>query len=196
MNPTETQPPQFATPSGIEVQRYYGPDTVTPGDLGRAGEYPFTRGIQKTMYRGRLWTMRQYAGFGTASETNGRFRYLLEQGQTGLSVAFDLPTQMGYDSDAPLAKDIRVVVRERIAAGDSDDEVIAFIVARYGSFVLLRPPVESSTIVLWVGPVVLLLAALGLAAWYMRRLRASAAPVPLSAQEEEAVRRLIEDERA
>lgn len=100
------------------------------------------------------------------------------------------------DSDAPLAKDIRVVVRERIAAGDSDEEVIAFIVARYGSFVLLRPPVGRSTIALWLGPVVLLAAALGLAYWYMRRLRASAAPVPLSAQEEEAVRRLIEDERA
>ena len=70
-------------------------------DLGRPGEYPFTRGVQPTMYRGRFWTMRQYAGFATAEETNRRFRYLLEQGQTGLSVAFDLPTQMGYDSDAP-----------------------------------------------------------------------------------------------
>ena len=72
-------------------------------DLGRPGEYPFTRGVQPTMYRGRFWTMRQYAGFATAEETNQRFRYLLEQGQTGLSVAFDLPTQMGYDSDAPEA---------------------------------------------------------------------------------------------
>ena len=70
-------------------------------DLGRPGEYPFTRGVQPTMYRSRFWTMRQYAGFATAEETNRRFRYLLEQGQTGLSVAFDLPTQMGYDSDAP-----------------------------------------------------------------------------------------------
>ncbi len=69
-------------------------------DLGRPGEYPFTRGVQPTMYRSRFWTMRQYAGFATAEETNRRFRYLLEQGQTGLSVAFDLPTQMGYDSDA------------------------------------------------------------------------------------------------
>ena len=73
-------------------------------DLGRPGEFPFTRGVQPTMYRGRLWTMRQYAGFATAAETNRRFRYLLEQGQTGLSVAFDLPTQMGYDSDAPQAE--------------------------------------------------------------------------------------------
>jgi methylmalonyl-CoA mutase, N-terminal domain len=104
MNPTETQTPQFATPSGIEMQRYYGPDTAAPGELGRAGEYPFTRGIQKTMYRGRLWTMRQYAGFGTAKQTNQRFRWLLEQGQTGLSTAFDLPTQIGLDADDPKAK--------------------------------------------------------------------------------------------
>ncbi len=73
-------------------------------DLGFPGEYPFTRGVQPTMYRGRLWTMRQYAGFGSAAETNRRFRYLLEHGQTGLSVAFDLPTQMGHDADAPAAR--------------------------------------------------------------------------------------------
>src|SRR6185369_2808327 len=72
-------------------------------DLGRPGEFPFTRGVQPTMYRGRFWTMRQYAGFSTAADTNERFRYLLSQGQTGLSVAFDLPTQMGFDSDAPQA---------------------------------------------------------------------------------------------
>src|SRR5262245_66183036 len=72
-------------------------------ELGRPGEFPFTRGIQPTMYRGRLWTMRQYAGFGTAEESNQRYRHLLAQGVTGLSVAFDLPTQMGYDSDHPLA---------------------------------------------------------------------------------------------
>src|SRR5437764_202477 len=73
------------------------------GDLGFPGEFPFTRGIQPTMYRGRLWTMRQYAGFATAAESNARYQYLLSQGVTGLSVAFDLPTQMGYDSDHPLA---------------------------------------------------------------------------------------------
>jgi methylmalonyl-CoA mutase N-terminal domain/subunit len=95
---------EFMTPSGIDVQRYYGPDTVAGGDIGRAGEFPFTRGIQKTMYRGRLWTMRQYAGFGTAKQTNQRFRWLLEQGQTGLSTAFDLPTQIGLDADDPKAK--------------------------------------------------------------------------------------------
>ena len=72
-------------------------------DLGEPGEFPFTRGIQPTMYRGRLWTMRQYAGFGTAAESNRRYRHLLDQGVTGLSVAFDLPTQMGYDSDHVLA---------------------------------------------------------------------------------------------
>jgi methylmalonyl-CoA mutase, N-terminal domain len=82
----------------FRLERYYGPDTVSvPKET--AGEYPFTRGIQKTMYRGRLWTMRQYAGFGTAKQTNQRFRWLLEQGQTGLSTAFDLPTQMGLDAD-------------------------------------------------------------------------------------------------
>ncbi len=87
--------------------RFYTPEDVKQLDyereLGFPGEYPFTRGVYPTMYRGRLWTMRQYAGFGTAEETNRRFRYLVSQGQTGLSVAFDLPTQMGYDSDHPLA---------------------------------------------------------------------------------------------
>jgi methylmalonyl-CoA mutase N-terminal domain/subunit len=98
---------RFETSSGIEVRDLYTPADlvalVEDGDLGRPGEFPFTRGVQPTMYRGRLWTMRQYAGFATAEETNRRFRYLLEQGQTGLSVAFDLPTQMGFDSDAPEA---------------------------------------------------------------------------------------------
>jgi len=95
---------RFTTSSDIEIADLYTPaDTAgldEERDLGRPGEFPFTRGVQPTMYRGRLWTMRQYAGFATAEETNRRFRYLLEQGQTGLSVAFDLPTQMGYDSDA------------------------------------------------------------------------------------------------
>ena len=97
----------FQTHSRIPVERLYTPLDLAACDyrakVGFPGEYPFTRGIQPTMYRGRLWTMRQYAGFGTAEETNRRFRYLLEQGQTGLSVAFDLPTQIGYDSDAPEA---------------------------------------------------------------------------------------------
>ncbi len=98
---------KFTTISGTEVNRLYTPVDVEDFDydekLGFPGEYPFTRGVQPTMYRGRLWTMRQYAGFGTAEETNKRFKYLLEQGQTGLSVAFHLPTQAGYDSDHPLS---------------------------------------------------------------------------------------------
>ncbi len=97
----------FSTTSDIELRRIYTPleaDEVPYMEaLGLPGAYPFTRGIQPTMYRGRLWTMRQYAGFGTAEESNARYKYLLEQGQTGLSVAFDLPTQTGYDSDSPLA---------------------------------------------------------------------------------------------
>jgi len=98
---------EFGTGSGRPVGRLYtGLDLEDGLDerLGFPGEYPFTRGIHPTMYRGRLWTMRQYAGFGTAAETNARFRYLLEEGQTGLSVAFDLPTQMGYDADHEMAE--------------------------------------------------------------------------------------------
>jgi methylmalonyl-CoA mutase, N-terminal domain len=99
---------RFATSSDIEIGDLYTPadlaDFSEERELGRPGEFPFTRGVQATMYRSRFWTMRQYAGFATAAETNRRFRYLLEQGQTGLSVAFDLPTQMGYDSDAPEAE--------------------------------------------------------------------------------------------
>ncbi len=99
---------RFLTTSGFAIQDVYTPADLAgfdeTRDLGLPGEYPYTRGVQPTMYRGRLWTMRQYAGFSTAEDTNRRFRYLLEQGQTGLSVAFDLPTQMGYDSDAPQAE--------------------------------------------------------------------------------------------
>ncbi|WP_148883876.1 acyl-CoA mutase large subunit family protein [Thermococcus aciditolerans] len=100
---------KFMTDDGFEIKRTY-----TPADLGEdwdyleklgfPGEYPFTRGVYATMYRGRFWTMRQYAGFGTAEESNRRYKYLLEQGQTGLSVAFDLPTQIGYDSDHPMSE--------------------------------------------------------------------------------------------
>lgn len=91
------------SPSGIPIKPLYGPDDTGDGALGAPGEFPFTRGVYPTMYRGRVWTMRQYAGFGTAEETNQRYRYLLEHGQTGLSVAFDLPTQMGYDADHSMA---------------------------------------------------------------------------------------------
>jgi methylmalonyl-CoA mutase N-terminal domain/subunit len=85
------------------MKPFYGPDSAQTQDAGKPGEFPYTRGIQPTMYRGKLWTMRQYAGFGSAAETNKRFKYLLQNGQTGLSVAFDLPTQLGMDSDHPLA---------------------------------------------------------------------------------------------
>jgi methylmalonyl-CoA mutase, N-terminal domain len=104
--PARPAPPERLSPSGIPVAPVYRPqdgavDYAT--ELGDPGQFPFTRGVQPTMYRGRLWTMRQYAGFGTAGETNARFKLLLEAGQTGLSVAFDLPTQMGIDSDSPRA---------------------------------------------------------------------------------------------
>jgi methylmalonyl-CoA mutase, N-terminal domain len=105
--------PEFRTSSDISVERVYTPDREAEmcpelgeeylAKLGLPGEFPYTRGVQPTMYRGRFWTMRQYAGFGTAAESNQRYRYLLAQGQTGLSVAFDLPTQIGYDADDPLA---------------------------------------------------------------------------------------------
>lgn len=98
---------KYETPSAIEIKEVYDQSNLArldlPKSLGKPGEYPYTRGIYPDMYRGRLWTIRQYAGYGTAGETNSRFRYLLEQGQTGLSVAFDLPTQLGYDSDHPRA---------------------------------------------------------------------------------------------
>lgn len=98
--------PEFSTPSGIPLPRILGP-TEADGDYttksGFPGEYPFTRGVQPSMYRGRFWTMRQYAGFASAEDSNRRYRYLLNQGQTGLSVAFDLPTQIGYDADDPLS---------------------------------------------------------------------------------------------
>ncbi len=98
----------FDTSDGVTVDPLYTPEDLNGWDfleqLGFPGEFPFTRGVQPTMYRGRLWTMRQYAGFGDAEESNQRYRYLLSQGQTGLSVAFDLPTQIGYDSDHPMAE--------------------------------------------------------------------------------------------
>ena len=111
LNRTITKSPEressFKTTSHIELKRLYTPldvlDSDYCGELGFPGEFPFTRGVQPTMYRGRLWTMRQYAGFATPEETNKRYKYLLEHGQTGLSVAFDLPTQIGYDSNHPLS---------------------------------------------------------------------------------------------
>ena len=99
---------EFTTSSDIVVEPLYTAESLADWNaetaLGYPGEYPYTRGIQPTMYRGRFWTMRQYAGFSSAEESNQRYKYLLEQGTTGLSVAFDLPTQMGYDADDPLAE--------------------------------------------------------------------------------------------
>ncbi|HXV85015.1 MAG TPA: methylmalonyl-CoA mutase family protein, partial [Candidatus Binatia bacterium] len=98
----------FRNLSNVEIERVYGPEHIVDltyeRDLGAPGEFPFTRGIYPTMYRGRLWTMRQFAGFGTAEESNARYHYLLKQGNTGLSVAFDMPTLMGYDSDDPKSR--------------------------------------------------------------------------------------------
>jgi methylmalonyl-CoA mutase, N-terminal domain len=106
MNKFPERKERFHTSSDIEINRLYGAekDDYPFEALGLPGEYPYTRGSQPTMYRARFWTMRQYAGFGSAEETNKRFQYLLKQGQTGLSVAFDLPTQIGYDSDHPMAR--------------------------------------------------------------------------------------------
>jgi len=99
---------KFRTVSEIPVNRLYTPEDIKnldyQRDLGFPGEYPFTRGIHATMYRGRIWTMRQFSGFGTAEQTNQRFKYLLKEGETGLSIAFDYPTIMGYDSDHPMAR--------------------------------------------------------------------------------------------
>src|SRR5215475_6893636 len=98
----------FTTTSGVPIQPLYGPEDLRGIDpareVGEPGEFPYTRGIHRDMYRGRLWTMRQFSGFATPEETNLRYHYLLEQGQTGLSVAFDLPTLMGYDADDPLSE--------------------------------------------------------------------------------------------
>ena len=101
--PGALRQPEFVTSSGIGILPLYGP-SEPDSRLGLPGVYPFTRGVQPTMFRGRFWTMRQYAGFGTAAQTNERFHYLLKSGQTGLSTAFDLPTQMGHDSDSPRAR--------------------------------------------------------------------------------------------
>jgi methylmalonyl-CoA mutase N-terminal domain/subunit len=114
--------PRRFTDSGIEVEHAYGPEDVEPGleeRLGEPGAYPFTRGIHPDMYRGRYWTMRQYAGYATATETNERFRYLIEHGSTGLSMAFDLPTQLGRDSDDPLC--MGEVGRTGVAIDTIDD---------------------------------------------------------------------------
>src|SRR6187455_2683997 len=110
----------FTTLSGEPVKPLYTQDDLPDADaIGLPGGYPFTRGVYPSMYRGRLWTMRQFAGFGTAEETNERFRYLLAHGQTGLSVAFDMPALMGVDSDSP--RSLPEVGREGVAVDSLDD---------------------------------------------------------------------------
>ena len=118
----ERQGELFSTISGLEIDPLYAPESVDideERDLGFPGVYPFTRGVYPSMYRGKLWTMRQFAGFGTAEETNERFRYLLDHGQTGLSTAFDMPSLMGYDSDHP--RSLGEVGREGVAIDSLED---------------------------------------------------------------------------
>src|SRR5881409_4411080 len=119
--------PEYRTLSGLPLRRVYTAEDLAgfrQEDLGLPGQYPYTRGPYPTMYRGRLWTMRQIAGFGTGEDTNGRFRYLIEQGQTGLSVDFDMPTLMGYDSDDP--RSLGEVGREGVAIDTLDDVAALF----------------------------------------------------------------------
>src|SRR5918911_848638 len=119
--PLRPQPP--TTVSGVPVEALYTPDHLSDfdpeTDLGYPGQYPFTRGVHASMYRSRLWTMRQFAGFGTPRQTNERFRFLLDKGPTGLSTAFDLPTLMGLDSDDP--RSLGEVGRLGVAVGTLDD---------------------------------------------------------------------------
>jgi methylmalonyl-CoA mutase, N-terminal domain len=146
----ERQGELFSTISGVENAPLYSPDDVDvdyEGDLGWPGAYPFTRGVYPSMYRGRLWTMRQFAGFGTAEETNARFRYLLDHGQTGLSTAFDMPTLMGYDSDHP--RSLGEVGREGVAIDSLADMETLFAGIPLG---------EVSTSMTINGPAAMLLA--------------------------------------
>jgi methylmalonyl-CoA mutase N-terminal domain/subunit len=115
--------PPFSTISGLELQEAYGPGDVA-GEVGQPGRFPFTRGVYPSMYRGRTWTMRQFAGFGSARDTNERFKYLLDQGSAGLSTAFDMPTLMGYDADSPRA--LGEVGREGVAISTIEDMEILF----------------------------------------------------------------------
>ncbi len=135
MNPTKprgtaaeverrTRKTTFTTMSGIPVDPLYEPEGGAPPRIGRPGGFPFTRGVHPTMYRGRLWTMRMFAGFGTPEDTNRRFKFLLEQGQTGLSTAFDMPTLMGYDPDHPLS--LGEVGREGVSVASVEDMEVLF----------------------------------------------------------------------
>jgi methylmalonyl-CoA mutase N-terminal domain/subunit len=120
MSPKEKPEKNYSTMSGIPLKHVYGPADVRPyEEIGNPGQYPFTRGVHETMYRGKLWTMRMFAGFGTPEDTNRRFHFLLEQGQTGLSTAFDMPTLMGYDPDH--ARSLGEVGREGVSVACIDD---------------------------------------------------------------------------
>src|SRR5262245_12210661 len=117
---TPERPVRFSTVSDMPVEPLYTAEDVGADDrIGLPGDYPYTRGVYPSMYRGRLWTMRQFAGFGSARDTNARFHFLLEHGQTGLSTAFDMPTLMGYDADHPRARG--EVGREGVAVSTLDD---------------------------------------------------------------------------
>lgn len=139
-------PEKFITDSGIEIKELYAQEDIKTPETSLPGKYPFTRGVQPTMYRGKLWTMRQYAGFSTAEESNKRYHYLLSQGVMGLSVAFDLPTQIGYDSDHPLAEGevgkVGVAIdsiedMERLFAGIKLEDVSTSMTINAPGFILL-----------------------------------------------------------
>src|SRR5215468_10572472 len=121
MSPKEKPEKVFSTMSGIPLKPYYRPEDVRPYAESQAdpGQFPYTRGVHETMYRGKLWTMRMFAGFGTPEDTNKRFHFLLEQGQTGLSTAFDMPTLMGYDPDHP--RSLGEVGREGVNVASLED---------------------------------------------------------------------------
>src|SRR5438445_7122117 len=120
---TQERKPRFTSLSGLDIARVYSADDLKAwdpkSDLGRPGEFPYTRGVYPTMYRSKLWTMRQFAGFGTPEDTNQRFKFLLAEGQTGLSTAFDMPVLMGYDADHPHS--LGEVGREGVAVSTLDD---------------------------------------------------------------------------
>jgi methylmalonyl-CoA mutase N-terminal domain/subunit len=137
---------EIRTDSGIEIKELYTGENSPAPDTSLPGDFPFTRGVQPSMYRGRLWTMRQYAGFSTAEESNKRYHYLLGQGVSGLSVAFDLPTQIGYDSDHPLADGevgkVGVAIdsiedMERLFAGIKLEDVSTSMTINASGFILL-----------------------------------------------------------
>ena len=184
----------FTSISGAEVEPLATPETAPVDyerDLGYPGSFPFTRGVYPSMYRGRLWTMRQFAGFGTAAETNERFRYLLDHGQTGLSCAFDMPALMGVDSDSPRA--LGEVGREGVAMASLEDMRVLFsgipldavstsMTINSSAAIALALPVspwsEPEALVILFPPLVLLA---GLVAIPAERPSLSASPAPAAA---------------